>query len=381
MTKDEVERLLRHGAYDIFNEDKAGTAEAESNNFIEQDIDSILERRSRTVVHDNTGSASNAAGGTFSKASFIAPKTPTGGSKNQPTEDIDIEDPDFWTKMVGEAPAEIESELKPRKRNTTNYSERYLEQQLHAHIALEPDASGISDSDSDESASSEDEEEAETTERARWGGQKPHHWKRGQAEGLLKTMERYGYGVLPLESFMAKLPSVCKKFSQPDVHRMSWSLVLLALCEVAKEDASGAKKRAERNAERKRESADNADALAESLTSVSSINEVQIMQTAFKKVLKANSNWVQRAFADAVSYARVNQPRSSKALEQGDKVDEMTSLFYGSLWPSLKGRGWKEQETETGKAFTYDTYRVSKQPPPPNSPPPLTNFLRFLFHL
>ena len=28
MTKEEVERLLRHGAYDIFNEEKAGSAEA-----------------------------------------------------------------------------------------------------------------------------------------------------------------------------------------------------------------------------------------------------------------------------------------------------------------------------------------------------------------
>merc|ERR1712032_1279857 len=41
MTKEEVERLLRHGAYDIFNEDKTGTGEAESNDFIQQDIDSI----------------------------------------------------------------------------------------------------------------------------------------------------------------------------------------------------------------------------------------------------------------------------------------------------------------------------------------------------
>jgi hypothetical protein len=99
MTKEEVEKLLRVGAYDIFNEDKAGTAEAESNDFKEQDIESILSRRSRKVVHDNTGSGSAAAGGTFSKASFIN-KTPskTGDTSNgQSTEDIDINDPDFWT--------------------------------------------------------------------------------------------------------------------------------------------------------------------------------------------------------------------------------------------------------------------------------------------
>ena len=99
MTKEEVEKLLRVGAYDIFNEDKAGTAEAESNDFKEQDIESILSRRSRKVVHDNTGSGSAAAGGTFSKASFIN-KTPSKSgdtSNGQATEDIDINDPDFWT--------------------------------------------------------------------------------------------------------------------------------------------------------------------------------------------------------------------------------------------------------------------------------------------
>ena len=99
MTKEEVEKLLRVGAYDIFNEDKAGTAEAESNDFKEQDIESILSRRSRKVVHDNTGSGSAAAGGTFSKASFIN-KTPSKNgdtSNGQATEDIDINDPDFWT--------------------------------------------------------------------------------------------------------------------------------------------------------------------------------------------------------------------------------------------------------------------------------------------
>ena len=100
MTKDEIEKLLRHGAYDIMNEHKAGTAEAESNAFKEQDIDSILSRRSRKVVHDNTGSGSKAAGGTFSKASFVN-KTPSKKGDTvdgqTATEDVDVNDPDFWT--------------------------------------------------------------------------------------------------------------------------------------------------------------------------------------------------------------------------------------------------------------------------------------------
>ena len=86
MTKEEVEKLLKNGAYEIFSEDKNGSGDKESNDFISQDIDSILERRATTIVHDNTGKS---IGGTFSKASFK--------NTNQ-TNETDIDDPDFWTK-------------------------------------------------------------------------------------------------------------------------------------------------------------------------------------------------------------------------------------------------------------------------------------------
>ena len=97
LSKEEVERLLRHGAYDIFNEEKSGSSEQESKEFESQDIDSILARRAKTVVHDNTGSNSNAAGGTFSKASFRAQNTGKSGdgtgNGDDTGEDVDIDDP------------------------------------------------------------------------------------------------------------------------------------------------------------------------------------------------------------------------------------------------------------------------------------------------
>ena len=97
LSKEEVERLLRHGAYDIFNEEKSGSSEQESKEFESQDIDSILARRAKTVVHDNTGSKSNAAGGTFSKASFRAQNTGKSGdgtgNGDDTGEDVDIDDP------------------------------------------------------------------------------------------------------------------------------------------------------------------------------------------------------------------------------------------------------------------------------------------------
>jgi hypothetical protein len=226
MTKEEVERLLRHGAYDIFNEEKTGTAEAESNDFVQQDIDSILERRATRVVHDNTGSGSNAVGGTFSKASFVGYSTPS--SKNDAhQEDVDIDDPDFWKKMVGEAKDEAESVLKPRQRKQAIYNEQVFERQLHEMIALNPDASDDSNSDSYESDESEDESDDDAKERARWGGPKQSHWKRSQAAKVLQGLERFGYGVVPWEAFKKALLPDCEKFEELEVSMLEILVVLL----------------------------------------------------------------------------------------------------------------------------------------------------------
>jgi hypothetical protein len=231
MTKEEVERLLRHGAYDIFNEEKAGTAEAESNDFVQQDIDSILARRATTVVHDNTGSGSSAAGGTFSKASFVAQKSPSGKSLQ---EDVDIEDPDFWRKMVGEAKEEAESVLKPRQRKQAIYNEKFYERQLHEVIALNPDTSDDNDSVSYGSDSSEDDSDDEGKERARWGGPKAHHWKKSQAVRVLECLERFGYGVVPWDDFRKALLPDCQKFEDMEVRILGMLVLLtvLLLCSV-----------------------------------------------------------------------------------------------------------------------------------------------------
>lgn len=214
MTKEEVERLLRHGAYDIFNEEKQGTAEAESNDFIQQDIDSILERRARTVVHDNTGSGSNAAGGTFSKASFVAPKTP---SKKGPEEDVDIEDPDFWKKMVGEAKPEAASVLKPRRRNRAIYSEKFYARQLHQAITMDGDGSESSDSESEDEDHSDEEDEDNNEERTKWGGTKPNQWKKSHALNVLEVLERYGYNRWEWEALQSKLSPELNEFSEGEV--------------------------------------------------------------------------------------------------------------------------------------------------------------------
>jgi len=83
-----------------------------------------LARIAKTVIHENTGSNSGAAGGTFSKATFSAKAGP-----NTPGKEVDIDDPDFWKKMIGEVQAEDENNAilnKKRKRKQAIYNENHL---------------------------------------------------------------------------------------------------------------------------------------------------------------------------------------------------------------------------------------------------------------
>lgn len=84
----EIDELLKKGAYDVFRED-----DSEQRAFMEEDIDMIMQRRAHKVVYDSNGAAKSASTlGGFSKASFVS---------FDEKEDVDINDPDFWVKAVG----------------------------------------------------------------------------------------------------------------------------------------------------------------------------------------------------------------------------------------------------------------------------------------
>lgn len=204
MSKDEVEKLLRHGAYDIFSEDQAGEGEAASNEFVQQDIDSILQRHSRTVVHDNTGSKSSAVGGTFSKASF-KPRSPDGKSKNK-MEDVDIEDPDFWKKMIGDVTQEDDEVISgKRQRKQANYSEQAYKKQIEQMLVLEEAAGAKVSSDEWSGDDDDDDDHDGDGERVRWGGSMPTHWRKEDVELLMKTLNSFGYGSSDWTGFVGRL--------------------------------------------------------------------------------------------------------------------------------------------------------------------------------
>ncbi|KAI6207680.1 Helicase [Aphelenchoides besseyi] len=90
MTKKEVEDLLKKGAYGaVMDEDNEGSK------FSEEDIDTILQRRTQTIRLEP-----GVKGSTFAKASFTS-------TSNR--EDIDIDDPNFWDKWAKKANVVLET--------------------------------------------------------------------------------------------------------------------------------------------------------------------------------------------------------------------------------------------------------------------------------
>ncbi|XP_064639881.1 chromodomain-helicase-DNA-binding protein 7-like isoform X2 [Lineus longissimus] len=114
LSKKEIEDLLRKGAYGAIMEDDAA-----GDQFCEEDIDLILQRRTQVIQIESEGK-----GSTFAKASF---------SVNENRNDIAIDDPNFWTKWAKKA--DIDTEVRkndliieaPRaRRQTTRFGNQDL---------------------------------------------------------------------------------------------------------------------------------------------------------------------------------------------------------------------------------------------------------------
>lgn len=87
----EIDELLKKGAYDVFRDED----DAEAEKFMETDIDQLLAKSSKQVTYGSASTSSLGSGlGSFSKASFVAD---TGSGEK----DVDLDDPDFWSKAVG----------------------------------------------------------------------------------------------------------------------------------------------------------------------------------------------------------------------------------------------------------------------------------------
>lgn len=82
----EIDALLKKGAYDVFNDDD----DTEAQQFMDTDIDQLLEKSSRTVTYGESATTSLASGlGSFSKASFVA-STGDGDGKDVDLDDVSL---------------------------------------------------------------------------------------------------------------------------------------------------------------------------------------------------------------------------------------------------------------------------------------------------
>ena len=108
MNKQEMETLLKKGILGFINDDDTGAKQ-----FEEKDIDDILEKNTRIAKYSLINGTY-----TFSKSSFVSEKT---------TENVNLEDPDFWEKVLKNtesATMSLLNSLNNNKELLTNYEER-----------------------------------------------------------------------------------------------------------------------------------------------------------------------------------------------------------------------------------------------------------------
>lgn len=87
----EIDTLLKKGAYDVFRDDD----DEEAKMFMEEtDIDKLLERSAKKITYGTENNSLSSGLGSFSKASFVASGEGDG-------KDVDLDDPNFWEKAVG----------------------------------------------------------------------------------------------------------------------------------------------------------------------------------------------------------------------------------------------------------------------------------------
>ncbi|XP_061542774.1 chromodomain-helicase-DNA-binding protein 6 isoform X3 [Phycodurus eques] len=129
LSKSELEDLLKKGAYGALMDE-----EDEGSKFCEEDIDQILQRRTRTITIQSEGK-----GSTFAKASFISSGNRT---------DISLDDPNFWQKWAKIAEVEIDSKSEkeslvidtPRVRKQTRHYNSFEDDELMEFSELDSDS-------------------------------------------------------------------------------------------------------------------------------------------------------------------------------------------------------------------------------------------------
>ncbi|ORX92777.1 hypothetical protein K493DRAFT_263097 [Basidiobolus meristosporus CBS 931.73] len=164
LSKKEVEELLKKGAYGALLSDDHDSAK-----FCEEDIDQILQRRTTVIKHET-----NEKGSVFSKATFSV-----GNS-----DDVDIDDPDFWDKLAKKANMEVEDE---ELNNPLIIHEPRLRRQVQRFGTRHIKNSDVSEPNSDA-------EDADDTASRRKSTDGPRIWSLAEKTKLERKLMVHGYG-------------------------------------------------------------------------------------------------------------------------------------------------------------------------------------------
>ncbi|KAK4530119.1 hypothetical protein CCYA_CCYA03G0976 [Cyanidiococcus yangmingshanensis] len=164
--KDDINRLLRRGAYDVFNEDDSA-ADA----FTTENIENIMARRTKTI---KTGGAGDLGPSAFSKATFTAESDSNFGDETW------LNDKEFWKKLMPQAASAPNPDIiyEPRRRRQV---------QRFQPGENSDDENGDHDSDSDEVDLTED----------KLGPDGRKLWNKSERHRFHRALLTYGYGEWP----------------------------------------------------------------------------------------------------------------------------------------------------------------------------------------
>eukprot|EP01029_Cantina_marsupialis_P005324 TRINITY_DN1574_c0_g1_i4.p1 TRINITY_DN1574_c0_g1~~TRINITY_DN1574_c0_g1_i4.p1 ORF type:complete len:1418 (-),score=287.40 TRINITY_DN1574_c0_g1_i4:692-4945(-) len=174
----EVDELLRHGAYHVFKDDEDDTA---ASRFCQDDIDSILARNAKLVNYDQK--PSNGAKSSFSKASFVSESSEM---------DVDVNDPDFWTKTIGlEAPPTEEDSAIINHQRSRKRTARYGDPNSESALSLELQLSSENEEEDTEAGEAYVSTVAKSKPRRQSG---PRKWSANERDGVFRGLRTYGFG-------------------------------------------------------------------------------------------------------------------------------------------------------------------------------------------
>ena len=341
MTPDEIERLLKVGAMDVFNEYNDDKED------VNMSIEEIL-KNSKTVIHDPE-KQSEKAGGEFSKVSF--------DNEDDNETRVAINDEDFWEKTLGREKFEkltaTKEQPKKRIKITKNYTEDYYglgDEEFSSPDDGESsrkkrakrfkglgregyDFSGDKSDWSDEEWDQDNDDDASNVALP-----KPQVWSTHIPMAVFQKVFRaamnYGYGCWKQ---IRKSNDLVQKYCESDVKYALDCMVLVYLTETLNTESL------KRQEKLKSEANDSAPAKSYE----------DIRKDVFRDTWRAYKFWVMDILVDIQKFGRteVGKARKKKFLKQKDAWtvahDELhnkaVDFFWKSLWPQLSSRGWKNE--------------------------------------